>query len=73
MPDLSSDKNMDCDTLKPLSKLSSTFKSALLVGVFDLSLVFFESFDESADERLTSLSVAKIMLFSVLNQVSEFK
>lgn len=68
MPDLSSGKNVDCDTLKPLSKLSSTFKSALLVGDFDLlSFVFFESFDDSADERLTSLSVAEInVLFETI-------
>lgn len=53
-----SGKKTDWDVLNPLSKLSSTFKSPDFVGVFGLSLVFFESFDDTAEERLISLSVA---------------
>ena len=58
MPNFKSGKNIDCDVLKPLSKFSSMFKSPDFVGVFDLSLVFLESFDDTADDRLISLSVA---------------
>lgn len=57
MPPLMSAKNCDWLILKPSSKFSSTLRSPDLIELFDLSR-FFESFEDKADDRLISLSVA---------------
>lgn len=59
-PSLISYKNIDGDGLYPSSKLSSILRSPDLVGVLDLSLFFFESLDDTAEDLLISLSVTNI-------------